>query len=279
MYTCLEGWAIGVHRPFRETADLAAEYGFGGVGMDLEYLREHGPEAYRAVLDERDLEPGSFGLPFRFDADEAEYEKGLAELEDVAELAAAVGCERASTYVLPASDEREFEENFAFHRERLEPIAAILDDQGVDLGLEFVGPETARESSEYEFVSTAEGMLELCDAVGDNVGLLLDAWHWHTGDGDPETLRSLDREDVVDVHVNDAPAGLARSEYVDDDRRLPAETGVIDIGTFLGELDRMGYDGPVAVEPFSDEVEAMDDEAAVAATKAALDAAWDRAGL
>ncbi|NUQ00153.1 MAG: sugar phosphate isomerase/epimerase, partial [Armatimonadetes bacterium] len=108
-------------------------------------------------------------------------------------------------------------------------------------------------------------------AIGPNVGLLLDAWHWYTSGGDESQLAGLTNQDVVNVHVNDAPAGVDRDEQRDNVRLLPAASGVIDIATFMKHLDRMGYDGPVTVEPFNQELREMDDRAAAERTKASLD--------
>ena len=60
---------------------------------------------------------------------------------------------------------------------------------------------------------------------------------------------------------------------------MPGATGVIDIGTFLGVLRDLDYDGPVMVEPFSERLRAMEDEEAVAATAAAFAMVWREAGL
>ncbi|WP_436908483.1 sugar phosphate isomerase/epimerase family protein [Halosimplex marinum] len=279
MYTSFGPGAAGVDLPFPEAAALAAETGFDAVQVDLGYLREHGPDDYRAVLDEHGLRTGSANLPVDATGDAETYESGLDALPEVAEAAAAVGCTRMSTYIMSFSDERPFEENFAFHRDRLDPVADVLADHGIDLGLEFLGPETLRAGHEYEFVSTADGMLDLCEAVGENVGLLLDSWHWHTAGGSTEALEALDADDIVDVHVNDAPEGLAMDEYVDTERAMPGATGVIDIETFLLHLDAVGYDGPVMAEPFSDELEAMADEDAARETAESLRRVFDRAGL
>jgi len=254
MYTCLGPGAVGIDVPFPEAAELAATHGFEGIQVDLGFLDEHGPERYAAVLEEHGLRPGSFGLPVAVDGDPDAYERDVAALPEVAEAAAAVGCRRCSTYIPSFSDERPYEANFEYFVARLERPAAVLDDHGIDLGLEFLGPATLREGHEYEFVHTAEGMLELRSAVGENAGLLLDCWHWYTAGGDLETLRALDRGDVVDVHVNDAPEGVPVDGQIDSERRMPGETGVIDVGPFLRHLDAVGYDGPVMVEPFSDDL-------------------------
>jgi len=279
MYRCFSPGMIGVDRQFPDAAALAADHDFEGIAVDPGYLQAVGPDEYRAVLDEHDLRPGVMGLPFRVDGDQSDYEAGLEDFDELAATAAEIGCERASTYIFPWSDERDFESNFAFHRDRIEPVAQTLADYGIRLGLEYIGPKTFREGHDYEFVHTAEGMLDLCAAIdADNVGLLLDSWHWYTAGEDAETLRALTNDDVVEVHVNDAPE-RPRDEQIDTERRLPATTGVIDIATFLSELDALDYDGPVSVEPFSDDVESMADADAVATTKAALDDAWEQAGL
>ena len=122
-------------------------------------------------------------------------------------------------------------------------------------------------------------MEELCQAVGENVGFLLDSWHWYTAHETAEDVRRLRPEQVVDVHVNDAPAGVEIDDQLDNVRDLPGATGVIDIATFLSALQQIGYDGPVMVEPFSERVRAMEREEAVAATATALGRVWEQAGL
>ena len=279
MYQCLAPGMIGVDRPFSDCFELAVDAGFDGLELDLDQLRAEGPGAVADTYDEHELGRGSPGVPVRYDAPAEDYEAGLERLRELAPDVTKAGCSRMSTYVLSFSDERTFEENFAFHVDRLEPIAEILADHDVRLGLEYLGPETLRADHEHEFIHTSAGMLELCGAIEpDNVGLLVDCWHWYTADESVDDLLALSNEDVVDVHLNDAP-DKPRAEQIDNQRAMPATTGVIDVAGFLGALDDIGYDGPVAVEPFSDELAAMPDEEAVAETKAALDRAWELADL
>lgn len=279
MYTSFGPGALGIELSFPEAAALAADVGFDGIQVDFAFLRAYGPDDYRAILDEYDLRTGSLSLPVDVAGDEESFAEDVEALPDVAADAAAVGCTRTSTYVRSFSDELPFEENFAVHRERLSRVADVLADHDVRLGLEFLGPQTLREGHEYEFVHTVEGMVDLAEAAGENVGLLLDAWHWHTAGASVAALESLDADDVVDVHVNDAPRGVPLAEYVDDERAMPGETGVIDIETFLGHLDAIGYEGPVMVEPFSDELNALDPEPAARRTMDSLETIWEQAGL
>jgi len=203
----------------------------------------------------------------------------MAKLPELAKVAAGLGVLRTATWIVPGSDELTYEENFRFHAERLKPAAAVLAEYGIRFGLEYVGPKTSWAPKKHPFAHTMEQMGELCAAVGDNVGFLLDSWHWYCAQEGADDLRKLAAEQAVDVHVNDAPAGVPVDAQVDNVRALPGETGVIDIAGFLGALQAIGYDGPVMVEPFSDKVRKMGADEAVATTKAALDEVWRQAGL
>ena len=92
-------------------------------------------------------------------------------------------------------------------------------------------------------------------------------------------LARLSNGDVVNVHVNDAPAGIPVDEQIDNKRCLPGETGVLDIVRFLKALDAMGYDGPVTAEPFSARVNALAQQDALSETAESMHGAWASAGL
>jgi sugar phosphate isomerase/epimerase len=102
----------------------------------------------------------------------------------------------------------------------------------------------------------------------ENLGLLVDCWHWYTSGGSTMDLASIPVEQVVHVHINDAPQ-VPRDEQIDNVRLLPGASGVIDIIGFMKTLGAIGYDGPVAVETFSEELNQLSpDEAAGRASEA-----------
>lgn len=279
LYPTLMPGAIGINLPFLQVAEMAAASGFQGINLDLGAVDRLGAGQVKETLQRLGIRPGSFVLPVDFRGSASQYQSGLKRLPHLAKLAADVGCLRCSIWILSWSDELSFVDNFNFHRERLAPAAAILRDQGISLGLEFLGPKTMRAGQRYEFIHTMDGMMELASAIGSNVGLLLDAWHWYTSHASVGDIERLRAQDVVDVHVNDAPPGLSVDEQIDHVRCLPGETGVIDIVGFLNALKKIGYDGPVTPEPFSQRVSSLPPEEALRETAASMQQIWIAAGL
>jgi sugar phosphate isomerase/epimerase len=187
---------------------------------------------------------------------------------------------RSATWVLPMSDERELDDNIRFHIDRFQPIARILADHDIRLGLEFIGPKTLRDTKRHPFIWRMFDMLALGRKIGPNVGLLLDVWHLYTSHGTLEDMEKLKSEDVVYVHVNDAPRGIAIDEQLDNIRDLPGATGVIDIAGFLRTLKEIGYDGPVTPEPFKNALKELpNDEARLKLVGKSMDDIFRKAGL
>jgi sugar phosphate isomerase/epimerase len=213
-------------------------------------IDQEGADRVRAMFGDAGLHPSGWGLPVDWRGGEEKWRQGLDELPRLAAAASAIGCDRCMTWVMPCSNERPYDENRRFHIERFKPIAQVLGQHGCRIGLEFIGPKTLRDSQKYPFIYTMEDMLEMGTEIGPNVGLLLDCWHWYTSGGTTDDIRELRPEQVVYVHVNDAPPGIPIEEQVDNQRCLPGATGVIDIRGFLMTLEQIGYDGPVTPEPF-----------------------------
>jgi sugar phosphate isomerase/epimerase len=284
MYPNLNAGALHIRANLAETISLARDYGFAGVDFSIteaaDLVDAHGPDYVRELFASANVRPGVWDFPVDFRRDEAAWREGLAALPRLAGVAQALGCERTATWIMPCSDELEFQANFDFHVTRLQPAAQILNDYGCRLGLEFVGPKTLRATRRYEFIYTLSGMLELCRAIGtDNMGLLLDAYHLYTSHGAPDEVRRLTNQDVVAVHVNDAPAGVAVDEQLDQVRALPGETGVLDMSGFLQALQTIGYDGPVTPEPFSERLRGLPPAEAVREAGQAMRRVWQAAGL
>lgn len=283
MFKNLNPGMIGIPASLSEALEMAAEYGFEGVDLSMPevagLVRRTSPEKVRGLFARYGRLPGNWGLPIKWHGDGRHWKEGLGTLRTYAAMARDIGAVRTTAVVMPFSDERDFDENYAFHVERLKPVAEILGEHECRFGLEFIGPATLRQGKKHEFIYTMDGMLTLCRDLGPNVGLLLDLWHWYTSRGTWEDLAGLRNADVINVHVNDAPAGIPVDEQIDNERCLPGETGVLDIGRFLGALDAMDYDGPVTAEPFSARVNALPPRDALKETSESMRRAWTSAGI
>lgn len=283
MFKNLNPGMIGIHASLSEALDMATQYGFDGVDLNMpdaaDLVRRTSVEEVRDLFARTGRRPGNWGLPVEWHGSEQKWLEEQTRLRRYASLARDIGALRTTTVVIPWSDERTFAENYAFHAERLKPLAEILREYGCRFGLEFIGPKTLRVGKKHEFIYTMDGMLALCRDLGPNVGLLLDLWHWYASHGTWEDLSKLGNADIVNVHVNDAPAGIPVDEQIDNQRCLPGETGILDIARFLGVLDAMGYDGPVTAEPFSARVNALASQDALSETSEAMHRAWASAGI
>ena len=284
MFRNLSPGAVGISGSLTDIIELARKTGFEGIDVPIgevaTLVEDKSPDHVKGLFAEAGLEMGGWGLPVDFRKEEDKFQDGLKGLPRLAQAAAAVGATRVPTWVMPWSEDLPFEDNFAQHARRLRACAEVLKDHGCRLGLEFVGPKTSRDGHRYPFVHNMDQMLSLVAEIGTgNVGLLLDCWHWYTAHHTPADLAKLTNEDVVYVHVNDAPAGVDVDAQVDNVRAMPGATGVIDIASFLTALDTMGYDGPITAEPFSKELRDMPDPQAAKAVLESLDTIWRVAGL
>jgi sugar phosphate isomerase/epimerase len=232
---------------------LAKNHGFGGLDLPGEALQsEQNAEQAAQLVEEAGLQWGLFWLPTDFlQSDDASYQAGLQRLKQTAPLAARAGCRRAYNHIWPGSHDRAYDENFQWHIARLKPIVEVLGENGIRIGLEFIGPKTLRDSFRYPFIHTLPQTLELADAVDPTVGVALDCFHWYCSGGTLDEIRQLDARRVINVHANDAVYSRSREEQMDLERALPLSTGVVDAAGVLRALSENGYDGPVIAEPFS----------------------------
>lgn len=266
--------AIGVGADLREAIDLASRHGFESVNPDGGALLAAGDEGIREIvesLSQGGLTWGSAGLPVEFRRDSERFESDLSKLSATSLALQKAGVRRVGTWIMPNHAELTYLKNLRQHAERLREVAGILDDHGLRFGLEYVGPKTSWTAARYPFVHTMAEMRDLLGEIGrNNVGFVLDSWHWYTAQESEADLLSLKNEEIVSVDLNDAPEGLKVEEQMDLSRRLPCATGVIDVKTFLSALVRVGYDGPVRAEPFDATLKTLPKDEAVARTAGAM---------
>lgn len=98
-----------------------------------------------------------------------------------------------------------------------------------------VGIEPLNRFESY-LITRAEQALALCDAVGPNLGVVLDAFHINIEESNLyDAIRLVGKDKLVDVHVA-------------DNNRMPAGYGDYDWTEFVGVLDEIGYTGALTAE-------------------------------
>ena len=261
---------------FFGTAALAAQYGYRGYWFDAGKDLVGDPEETKKVLEKYHLIPAGFGLPVEYRGSEAAYLADMEKLPAYLDFAQAIGIKRCITWIIPSSEELSYEENFELHRRRLTPVAKMLKERNMLFGMEFLGPKKLRKGVKHEFIHSLDEMLKLCDAIGTgNVGILMDAWHWDMAEqkfSDFDKFTSPDQ--IVCAHVMDAPANVPAEEQEDLVRRLPGTTGIINIEAFFAGLKKVGYDGPVLVEPFEEFLKQIPLEDAIKVVAKSLSNVW-----
>jgi sugar phosphate isomerase/epimerase len=270
--------ALGIKADQRQSIDLAAKHGFDSVDANGGYLGGLSDGELQDLLGymkSKNVGWALAGLNVDFRADDAAFRDGMGKFPAYCKGLQRAKVARMTTWVLPASDTLTYQQNFKQHTSRLREIAKVLNDHGTRFGLEYVSPRTSWVGKRYQFSHTMAETRELIAEIGQpNVGMVLDSWHWyHAGDTAADTGK-LQAKDVVTVDLNDAPANVPKEQMRDNQRELPASTGVIDVKSFLGALEKLGFDGPVRVEPFNEAVRQMQPDQAADAAMSSLKKAF-----
>jgi len=271
---CLACGVIGVPDEPGKAIDRATKFGFESIEPSIGYLTKLSDAElsdYLGRMRAANLAWGAAGVPVQFKGDDAAFDRDMKSLPAKAAALQRAGVTRAATWLSPTSPTLTYVANFRLHAKRLREIAKVFGDHGVRLGLEYVAPKTSWTARRFPFVHTMAEMKDLIAEIGrDNVGFLLDTWHWYTAQETVDDLLTLRGGDVVLCHMNDAPAGIPVEQQIDNRRGLPCSTGVIDMKGFLGAMLKIGYDGPLVCEPFSQDLKGRPPDEVLATVAAAM---------
>ncbi|GAB4462220.1 MAG: hypothetical protein OHK0029_28690 [Armatimonadaceae bacterium] len=282
MKVSLNGAKLGVDKlSFAEFIELAAQHGYDGVDFSVSAAmraaeERGGLEALAALFAEKKVAPAVFGLEVEWRKDDAAFQQGMQTLEDKAKFASALGCSRCCTWMLPAvnGDPAAWRAQTA---ERFKAIASVFEQHGIRFGLEWVGPHHLRAggvnaTGETNVIYTMPQTLELIAEIGKpNIGLLVDSYHCYTTGVTEAELAALNDDQIVHVHINDAPKGVGPGGARDGERVLPGE-GEIDLAAFLRGLKAANYSGYIATEVLSPNLIADTPNAAAAKVRDSLKA-------
>ena len=244
--SCLNG-ATTMTCPLEQDLENAAQAGFEGVELWWDkirtFLETRTAEDLKALLDHYALVPVSICplliWPFR------DSEPARESFRSAVSLAPLIGCDLliACPDFRPARLTKE--EALAAHARELRSLAEIASQRGLRLAVEPIGRHTLCAGS--------DDALALIERAGnpENVGLLLDSFHFFRSQIENAELDRIPLDKLFVVHVNDSEDG-AIDELTDANRVYPLE-GVIPLGDMLGRLVARGYDGYLSVEVFRPE--------------------------
>ena len=276
MYKTISTGDIGHGKSLKEATEAVSKVGFEGYWLNITMDSKIPAEETKEILAKFNLKAAGFSLPVDFRKDEETFESGLESLEKYAKYAKDIGARRCVTWILPTHATLDYNANFELHRTRLKKCSEILKEYDILFGLEFVGTPSIRKQAKNIFIYSLDKMLTLCDAIGTgNVGILVDIWHWDlAGHTRADFAKFKSPDQVVLVHINDAPLGVPVDEQIDSVRKLPGETGVLNIKDFFDGLKSIGYKGPVLVEPFEKILREMTFEEALTRTMDSINRVW-----
>ena len=271
--------SIGIKADQGRSIELAAKYGFESVQPFGPQLLNEGVGRYVEELQSNNLKWAAARLSISLRGDEDTYSSALAKLPQEAKALKQAGVTRVGTAISSSSDTLNYLDNFKLTSRRLRETASVLEDHGLRLGLEYLGTKRLWTARRHAFVHSMKECQQLIAEAGkSNVGLVIDSWHWWTARDTIDDIMKLSNSEIVSADLNDAPRGIERELQYDNQRELPATTGVIDAKAFLGAFMKIGYDGPIRAEPFNKRLDDMDDEQASETTAAAMKKAFALVG-
>jgi 2-keto-myo-inositol isomerase len=208
-------------------------------------LQDRGIGAVQEALDRAGVRPWAINsiehISFRSQDDERNIKERCRQLSEVARQ---IGC----PYIVVVPGKAPAGAGRPEILEESARILSVLSDiarPDVGLAFEFIGGQ-----------GLSIGTLgEAVDAVGlcarDNVGVVLDCFHFHAGGSSFTDFDRLKPEKLFIFHINDAE-DRPREELRDSHRLLPGE-GILPLSEILFSLKRIGYDEMASIELFRPE--------------------------
>ena len=227
--------------------DGCARHGIGGIAPWRDKLDECGADRAARLIREAGLRVSGLCRGGMFPAaTRAGRQAALDDNRRAVDDAATIGAE---CLILVVGGLPEGSKDIAGARMQVrDGIAALLDHSragGVPLAIEPLHPMYAADRA---CVNTLKQANDLCDALGDGVGVAVDVYHvWWDPGLEAEIARAGAAGRILGFHVCD---WLVPTTDLLLDRGMMGD-GVIDIPKIRGWVEDAGYDGASEVEIFS----------------------------
>jgi 2-keto-myo-inositol isomerase len=210
------------------------------------FLRSNTTDDLKRMFQETGIEPYSINSIERATFREAEGHARLRyECEEICRIAAELAC--PYVVVVPGRLPRESSQAQVIKEsvKTLAEIATIAEAHGVGLAFEFLG----QPDCSVQTLALAD---EIVRKTGrENVGLVIDSFHFYAGGSTLESIEALDPARLFIFHINDAE-NRPREELEDRHRLLPG-LGILPLPEIVAALRRIHYDRVASVEIFRPE--------------------------
>jgi 2-keto-myo-inositol isomerase len=225
-----------------------------------EYLRENTIEDLANFFHTHHIKPLALNaLVFFNNRDDDGYQEIISEFKKMVQHANQLGVKYIVAVPLVTKEKIRKSEIKDSCVDVLKELSDIADPYDIKIALEFVGhPECTVNTfgQAYDIIQTVDR---------ENVGLVLDCFHFHAMGSRIEDLEKADASKIFILHIDDTedfPIGF----LTDEDRVWPG-LGVIDLDRILSTLKEIGYSGVVSVELFRPEYYQLDAEEAIKTAK------------
>lgn len=211
------------------------------------YLQKNSASNLRKMFDDAGIEPLSINsiehVSFRSDADFARIK---AECEELCAIAEEVRCPYVVVVPGKLPEPMPFRDEIVNESVRvLNSLARIAERHKVALAFEFLGQTDCS-------VQTLDLAAEIVQQIArQDVGLVIDSFHFYAGGSTVEMIESLDPERLFIFHINDAE-DLPRDQLQDSHRLLPGR-GILPLTEIIRAFGRIDYDRVASVEIFRPE--------------------------
>lgn len=218
-----------------------------------EYLQENSIETLADYFQTHHIKPLAFNaLVFFNNRDEEGHAAIIDEFKGMLEAGKKLGVKYVVAVPLVTEQKILKEEIKKSCVEVLTELSNLAEPYGMKIAVEFVGhPQCTINTfgQAYEIVETVNR---------ENVGLVLDCFHFHAMGSKMEDLKNADGSKIFILHMDDTedfPIGF----LTDDDRVWPG-LGAIDLDGILSTLKEIGYSDVASVELFRPEYYQLDAE-------------------
>lgn len=210
------------------------------------FLRSNTTGDLKKMFEENGIEPYSINsieqVTFRDDEGRARLR---SECEEMCRIASEIDCPYVVVVPGRLSQDSSKANVIKESVKTLAEIGAIAAAHGVGLAFEFLG----QPDCSVQTLALADEIVS--KTARENVGLVIDSFHFYAGGSTIESIETLDPARLFIFHINDAE-DLPREQLEDRHRLLPG-LGILPLTEIVAALRRIHYDRVASVEIFRPE--------------------------